>query len=449
MTQAQDYGQDQEQGYAPQPPHDGAALMRELLEKPLYKQETVYVPFLGKEDNPVKLTPGMVLQFFAKPTKSGAICTYEQAVRFIMLCKARGLDPREGDAFLVGYDTRNGPEFNLITAHQAFLKRAEANPAYEGMESGVTVIHTETEEVQDVAGDMILEDCRLIGGWARVHRSDRKIPCYRRLDLKAYDKGISIWGSNKGGMICKCAEADALRSSFPNSLAGMYMQGEVQPTDAKPAEDARTAPPVNPAYKAAKKAGAGTVSAPAQPTAETDPAVQSPSPTAGTAAPSNVPAARGVRPQAKKETVQQAGAVGASAPAATAEGPAAAETNAAPPAARTHEPSMGVKEAEAKVQLCASCGSTMKDGACPSCGDTAPSTKMTPQEAHNAAQAMVTDLTTEQIAKGLEQTPEKYINRGKTVVKVQGDWKALDTTVQKRILFLAVKYQLIDGVLAQ
>jgi phage recombination protein Bet len=204
----------------------------DLLERPM-ERKVEYTPFLGTEK--ISLSPGMVIKFLCRPTKSGQRCTEEMAVRFIMMCKARGLNPWEGDAFIVGYDTRDGAEFNLVTAHQAFLKRAEVHPEYDGMESGAVVKHTETEEIRDVDGDFVPDDCTLVGGWAKVYFKNRKIPTYRRLNLNSFDKGVSVWNSNKAGMICKCAEADALRSSFPNSLGGMYMDGEMPTAEATPA----------------------------------------------------------------------------------------------------------------------------------------------------------------------------------------------------------------------
>jgi len=222
------------------------------------KVRTSYVPFQGSEEDKIELSPAMVIKYLCKPTRSGATCSQEQAMRFIMLCKARKLNPWEGDAFLVGYDTKDGPEFNLITAHQAFLKRAEAHLAYEGMESGVTVNNTTTEELADITGDYVPEDCQLVGGWAKVHRKDRKIACYRRLDLKSFQKGFGVWSGNSAGMIVKCAEADALRSSFPNTMGGMYAAGEIAPSDTVPNEDPRTAPSVNSTYKAAKAASQNT-----------------------------------------------------------------------------------------------------------------------------------------------------------------------------------------------
>lgn len=182
-----------------------------------------YTPFLAKET--IKLSPRTVIGWLAKPTKSGQVCTPQQALRFVMLCKARGLNPWEGDAYLVGYDAKDGPEFNLITAHQAFLKRAEVHPEFDGMESGVVV--RRGSEVIDEQGDFLLPGDVLLGGWARVHFKQRKHAMYRRLNLSAFVKPYGVWQHNPGGMIVKCAEADALRSAFPNSLGGMYLDAEL------------------------------------------------------------------------------------------------------------------------------------------------------------------------------------------------------------------------------
>lgn len=189
-----------------------------------------FTPFLAKEA--ITLTPRTVIGWIAKPTKSGKRCTPEQALRFVMLCKARGLNPWEGDAYLVGYDTQDGPEFNLITAHQAFLKRAEVHPEYDGMESGV-ILRRGPEIVED-QGDFFLPDDILVGGWAKVFFKNRSKPVYRRLKLATFDKGFSRWKADPAGMIVKCAEADALRSAFPNSLGGMYLEAELGDPNSAP-----------------------------------------------------------------------------------------------------------------------------------------------------------------------------------------------------------------------
>lgn len=194
-----------------------------------------YKPFMS--DDEISLSPRMVLQYLCKPTKSGKICTHEQAVKFVRLCQARALNPWEGDAFIVGYDSKDGPEFNLVTAHQAFLKRAEVHPEYDGLESGVTVIGP-GGTLEDLQGDLWPDGWQIVGGWAKVHFKNRSVPMYKRLKLGAFNKGHSRWAVDPGGMIVKCAEADALRSSFPTRLGGMYLREEfdaVEQGNAKPA----------------------------------------------------------------------------------------------------------------------------------------------------------------------------------------------------------------------
>lgn len=188
-----------------------------------WAKEIEFVPFMG--DTPIKLSVNLVLRYLCKPTAQGKVCTPEQALKFIMLCAARKLNPWEGDAFLVGFDGKDGPEFNLITAHQAFLKRAEEHPKYAGMESGIIVVRG--EEVVELPGDFHNGDDVLVGGWAKVYRRDRDIPTYRRLKLAVFNTGRSRWNKDPAGMIVKCAEADALRSSFPNTLGGMFSEGEL------------------------------------------------------------------------------------------------------------------------------------------------------------------------------------------------------------------------------
>lgn len=196
----------------------GKAIIGDIL-----KREFSFTPFMSQEK--LTLTPGHVMRFLCKPTRKGAICTPEQALRFCMLCKARGLNPWEGDAFIVGYDAKDGPEFNLITAYQAILKRAETHPGFDGMENGVVV--RRGDELIDVEGEIIQKGDVIVGGWARVHRKDLKIPTYRRVNLASYmGNEYSRWGKDPGGMIVKVASTKGLRETFPNTLGGMYMDGE-------------------------------------------------------------------------------------------------------------------------------------------------------------------------------------------------------------------------------
>lgn len=182
-----------------------------------------YVPF-GASDK-IRLSCNIIRRLIAQPTASGKLPDDNQCIKFQMMCQARRLNPFEGDAFMLGYDGKHGPQFSLITAHQAFLKRAELNPEYDGMESGVIVNRGEVV-VEDV-GDFLMEGDQLIGGWAKVFFKNRSHPVYRRVNLKTFIKDTPVWRGNPAGMIVKCAEADALRSSFPTMLGGLYLKEEL------------------------------------------------------------------------------------------------------------------------------------------------------------------------------------------------------------------------------
>jgi phage recombination protein Bet len=195
---------------------------QETSEKPME-----FIPF-GAADK-IKLTVSIIQSSVCIPTKTGKVCTVRDAVRFMMLCQAQRLNPFAGDCFLTGYDGKNGPEFSMITAHCAFIKRAETCADYEGMESGIILIDDETKVVTEREGDFKLKTEICVGGWARVYRKGRK-PTYRRLSVAAMAPSYEtkFWSEDKTpGQIVKCAEADALRATFPTLLGGLYSGEEL------------------------------------------------------------------------------------------------------------------------------------------------------------------------------------------------------------------------------
>ena len=143
----------------------------------------------------------------------------------MMLCRSRKLNPFVADCFLQGYDGRDGAQFSLITAHQAFLKRAEVHPEFDGMDSGV-IVKDSNDEIVERVGDFLMPGDELEGGWAGVHFKARKHAMKRRLNLRTFNQGFGRWQKDPAGMIVKCAEADALRSSFPTMLGGLYSDNE-------------------------------------------------------------------------------------------------------------------------------------------------------------------------------------------------------------------------------
>ncbi len=199
--------------------------------KPATKDERLieFTP-VGCTDK-IKLSVKIVQNLIAVPTKSGRTCSERDALKFIMLCAARKLNPFEGDSFLVGYDGVNGPEFSLITAHQALMKRAEVHPEFDGMESGVIIQHGEF--TKDLEGDFHTDDQPLVGAWAKVYFKTRKYPSTDRIALKNFIKRnrdgepTKFWRENPSGQLVKCVEASALRKAFPTMCGGMYLREEI------------------------------------------------------------------------------------------------------------------------------------------------------------------------------------------------------------------------------
>lgn len=186
-----------------------------------------YVPY-GAVDK-IKLSADIIKAMVAVPTRSGRTCSDRDALKFMMLCQAQRLNPFAGDAFLVGYDGKDGTaKFSLITAHIALLKRAETSPDYEGMESGV-ILKGDDGQIIEREGDFALPEEEVVGGWARVFRKGRK-PTYRRLAMSQRKPNYpsQFWeGSKAIEQIVKCSEACALRDTFPTLLGGLYHEGEI------------------------------------------------------------------------------------------------------------------------------------------------------------------------------------------------------------------------------
>ncbi len=205
----------------------------ESLFQKLLQQKHTYTPFGESEE--MTLTPWHVQKFLAVPTKQGHLPTVQDCVKFCIMCRQRQLNPWAGDCYMIGYDTNDGPKFSVVTAIQALLSRAELNTAFDGMESGVVVQRADiladgkaTQVIEERQGDLTYTGETLLGGWCRIYRKDRKVNFYQRLKLSTYAKTTPMWRQDGAGMICKCAEAGALRQAFPSVIGGLYLRDEIE-----------------------------------------------------------------------------------------------------------------------------------------------------------------------------------------------------------------------------
>lgn len=200
-------------------------------------------------------------------TRGNAQVTDAEAIQFISLCKANKLNPFIGEAWLVKFQ---GSPASMITARDAFLKRAESSPSYTGLQSGVIVIRN--NELVYEEGAFFLPADQLVGGWCKVFRKDRDFPYVAKVRIQEYNKGKSTWSAMPGTMIQKVAEAQALRKAFPFQTSGLYTPEEMP-------EEQPAATPAEPVGEANKAIPVFTPDQPAEAPREPEkPAVQEPAP---------------------------------------------------------------------------------------------------------------------------------------------------------------------------
>jgi len=193
------------------------------------KGEIVYTP-LG-EAHEIKISKNIIQKHIAKKTKSGQVPGDSDIYRFMALCKARELNPFLDDAYLLGYDTKDGPVYNIITAKSAMDKRADLHHEFDGYESGICVLADGKLDQREGAVHMLGEE--IVGAWCSVYRKDRSRPVTHSINRMPYDSGKSRWAIDPAGMLIKCAEAGALRKAFPNIYQGLYLEEEIDASHQK------------------------------------------------------------------------------------------------------------------------------------------------------------------------------------------------------------------------
>ena len=159
----------------------------------------------------------------------------QEVLMFVELCKAKGMNPFERDAYLIKYKSKNS-QFDtpatIIVGKDFFIKKANENPAFEGMKAGIVVVDKDNQ-IHEREGSLKLPGETIAGGWCEVYRSDRKVPTKA---IVAYEEYVqkknngevnSMWSSKPGTMIRKVAQSQALREAFPNELRGLYQQEEM------------------------------------------------------------------------------------------------------------------------------------------------------------------------------------------------------------------------------
>lgn len=142
----------------------------------------------------------------------------------LAIVKNRNLNPFTKEVYFIKYG--NNPA-QIVVSKDAFMKRAEQNPNYDGFESGV-IYEDEKGELKTKKGVILPRKGTLIGGWCAVYRKDRSRPIYREVELSAYNTHKNWWQKAPGQMIEKVAIVAAVRDAFSENVGGLYTADEME-----------------------------------------------------------------------------------------------------------------------------------------------------------------------------------------------------------------------------
>lgn len=151
--------------------------------------------------------------------------TEREAHIFLQLCKSQKLNPFIGEVYLIKYSENEKAQ--MVVGKETFAKRAERESGFDGFKAGI-IIEGEGALVYR-EGSLKLKDDTILGGWAEVYRSDRKIPFRAEVSMDEYRGFGPIWkeGGKPSTMIRKVALVQALREAFPAVMAGLVDETEM------------------------------------------------------------------------------------------------------------------------------------------------------------------------------------------------------------------------------
>lgn len=183
------------------------------------------VEYKASDGQQVKLTPSIVTKFIVS---GNGTPSDKEIFSFMAQCQARGLNPLAKDCYMTTFRTANGgTSVSVITSKDYFVRTANMQPTFDGMEAGV-VVKRKDGELEYREGCLVGGQTeRLVGGWAAVYDKRRSHPSKAVVSLDEYDQHRSLWKSKPATMIRKVALVQALREAYPEQFGGVYDGSEM------------------------------------------------------------------------------------------------------------------------------------------------------------------------------------------------------------------------------
>lgn len=172
------------------------------------------------EDN--KVTQELLLDYLKTMNKG---LTEQQTKQFLAVASAFGLNPWKREIYAVTFKGKNGTEMSVVTGYETYIKRAEANPNYDGYDIEFKGgFERKTFQKQGEYGPYNVTEVVPKGDVScvcTVYRKDRSHPVREEVFFDEYDQKNSMWKSKPRTMLKKVAIVSAFRKAFPFDLGGM------------------------------------------------------------------------------------------------------------------------------------------------------------------------------------------------------------------------------------
>ncbi len=156
--------------------------------------------------------------------------TDDEFKTFMYLCKEYNLDPLKKEIYFIKY----GSKTTILTSRDGYLKIANLNENFNGIESDVVYqndILTKRDDgslhISYGPEHLLFDKSKLSGAYCSVFRKDRDKATTVFVSIKEYyKKDAPIWQQYTNAMILKVAEAMALKRAF--AISGLTTKEEIE-----------------------------------------------------------------------------------------------------------------------------------------------------------------------------------------------------------------------------
>jgi phage recombination protein Bet len=152
----------------------------------------------------------------------------QEIMHFLAVAKYHRLNPWLREAYLIKYAQNQAAQ--IVVGKDFYNRRAQEFPTYKGHAAGIILQVNSSDGkivIERRTGAFHTDGETLLGGWAKIHRSDLVEPIEIEVQLREYDKQQANWKSMPSTMIRKVALSQAWREAFPKEFEGLYDEAEV------------------------------------------------------------------------------------------------------------------------------------------------------------------------------------------------------------------------------